>query len=232
MKEVDFMITYEEIKNDEEIKILIETVERQLVELGYTEHGLRHVCLVAERASTILRELGYSERICELARIAGYMHDIGNAVNRNDHAHTGAYIAYNLLKERGIDLKEAAEIMMAIGNHDEGTGTAVSPISAALILADKSDVHRTRVRSGNKSRFDIHDRVNYAVEEAKIEVVDAPNGFHNCKKEVILRLKIDTEICPVIKYFEIFLQRMLMCKNAASYLGIWFHLEINGSTLL
>lgn len=226
------MITYEQIKNDEEIKILIETVERQLVELGYTEHGLRHVCLVSETAARILRDLGYSERECELAKIAGYMHDIGNAVNRNDHAHTGAQIAYNLLKERGMDLKEAAEIMMAIGNHDEQTGTAVSPVSAALILADKADVHRTRVRAANRSRFDIHDRVNYAVEEAKIEVVDTPEHYHNCQKEVILRLTIDTEICPVIKYFEIFLQRMLMCKNAASYLGIWFHLEINGTTLL
>ena len=176
--------------------------------------------------------LGYSERECELAKIAGFLHDIGNSINRNDHAHTGAYIAYNLLKDRGMELKEAAEIMMAIGNHDEATGTAVSPISAALILADKSDVHRTRVRNGNKSRFDIHDRVNYAVEEARLDVVDAESDVHNCKKEVILRLKIDTEICPVIKYFEIFLDRMLMCKNAASYLGIWFHLEINGSTLL
>ncbi len=226
------MITYEQIKNDQEINILISTVERQLVELGYTEHGLRHVTLVAERASQILRDLGYSERECELAKIAGYMHDIGNAVNRNDHAHNGAQLAYNLLKERGMDLKEAAEIMMAIGNHDEQTGTAVSPISAALILADKSDVHRTRVRAANRSRFDIHDRVNYAVEEASIEVLDTPESFHNCQKEVVLRLTIDTEICPVIKYFEIFLQRMLMCKNAASYLSIWFHLEINGTTLL
>lgn len=226
------MITYEDIRNDEEVNILIENVERQLIEIGYTEHGLRHVGLVSKVAGDILKGLGYSERECELARIAGHLHDIGNAINRQDHAHTGAYIAYNLLKERGMDLKEAAEIMLAIGNHDEETGTAVSPISAALIIADKSDVHRTRVRDGNKSRFDIHDRVNYAVEEAKIEIVDAESAVHNCKKEIILKLKIDTDICPVIKYFEIFLQRMLMCKNAASYLGVWFHLEINGSTLL
>ncbi len=131
-----------------------------------------------------------------------------------------------------MNLKEAAEIMMAIGNHDELTGTAVSPISAALILADKSDVHRSRVRNENKSRFDIHDRVNYAVEESRLDVVKLETKVHNCDIEVILRLKIDTEICPVIKYFEIFLDRMLMCKNAANYLGIWFHLEINGSILL
>lgn len=226
------MMMYDDIIKDDEVKIFIESAERQLIELGYTEHGLRHLGIVANTAYKILKELGYSERECELAKIAGHLHDIGNSINRNDHAHTGAYIAYNILKERGMDLKEAAEIMMAIGNHDEATGTAVSPISAALILADKSDVHRTRVRNENKSRFDIHDRVNYAVEEAKLDIVDGNAEVHNCKKEVILRLKIDTEICPVIKYFEIFLDRMLMCKNAASYLGVWFHLEINGSTLL
>ncbi len=227
------MITYEDLKNDEEINILIENTERQLKEIGYTEHGLRHVGIVLNRAYYILKELGYSERECELAKIAGFMHDIGNAINRVDHAHNGAYIAYNILKDRGMSLKEAAEIMMAIGNHDEATGNAVSPISAALILADKSDVHRTRVREENKSRFDIHDRVNYAVKEANLVVVDADKSkVHDYKKEVILKLEIDTEICPVIKYFEIFLDRMLMCKNAANYLGIWFHLEINGATLL
>ncbi len=226
------MVTYNDIKDDEEVRILIGNAERQLTEMGYTEHGLRHVGLVSKVAFNILKELGYSERECELAQIAGFLHDIGNAINRNDHAHTGAYIAYNILKDRGMDIKEAAEIMMAIGNHDEATGTAVSPVSAALILADKADVHRTRVRNGNKSRFDIHDRVNYAVTDAKLEIEDCDSAIHNCSKEVILRLKIDTEICPVIKYFEIFLDRMLMCKNAASYLGIWFHLEINGSILL
>lgn len=227
------MITYEDLKNDEEINILIENTERQLKEIGYTEHGLRHVGIVLNRAYYVLKELGYSERECELAKIAGFMHDIGNAINRVDHAHNGAYIAYNILKDKGMSLKEAAEIMMAIGNHDEATGNAVSPISAALILADKSDVHRTRVREENKSRFDIHDRVNYAVKEANLVVVDADKSkVHDYKKEVILKLEIDTEICPVIKYFEIFLDRMLMCKNAANYLDIWFHLEINGATLL
>lgn len=226
------MITFEDIKKDEEVNILIDTAEKQLIELGYTEHGLRHVGFVSNMAARILQELEYSDRECELAKIAGFMHDIGNAINRTDHAHTGAYIAYQILKDRGMDLKEAAEIMMAIGNHDENTGTAVSPISAALILADKSDVHRSRVRNHNKSRFDIHDRVNYAVEESKLEIIDAKENVHDCKKEIILKLKIDTEICPVIKYFEIFLDRMLMCKNAALFLGVWFHLEINGAILL
>ena len=142
-----------------------------------------------------------------------------------DHAHTGAILAYDILKRLGMPLEDAAEIMMAIGNHDENSGTAVSTVSAALILADKSDVHRSRVRNENLSRFDIHDRVNYAVEEAKVEV-DTEN------KKIYLKLKIDTEICPVIKYFEIFLDRMLMCKKAASYLDVWFHLEINGAVLL
>ena len=187
------MITFEDIKNDEEIKILIEDTERQLIELGYTEHGLRHLEIVSRTAGKILEELGYPERTCELARIAGYMHDIGNAINREDHAHNGAMLAYNILKSRGMSIQEAAEIMMAIGNHDERTGTAVNPISAAIILADKADVHRTRVRDANKSRFDIHDRVNYAVEEAKFDI-DTEN------KKVYLKLKIDTNICPVIKY--------------------------------
>lgn len=226
------MLTYDEIIKDSEINLLMETAERQLVEIGYTEHGKRHSTLVANRAAYILKELGYSERECELAKIAAYIHDLGNAVNRTDHAHTGAIFAYNLLKERGMDLKEAAEIMMAIGNHDEQTGSPISAIAAALQIADKSDVHRSRVRETNKATFDIHDRVNYAVEEASIEVIDSDKNLHGCEKEVILKLKIDTDICPVIKYFEIFLGRMLMCKNAASFLGVWFHLEMNGTILL
>lgn len=219
------MLKVDELKNDNEIETLINTAERQLIELGYTEHGSRHIGIVSNLAGKILREFGYSEREAELAEIAGFLHDIGNAVNREDHAHTGAILAYELLKERGMKVEEAAEIMMAIGNHDEKTGNAVSPISAALILADKSDVHRSRVRNANQSRFDIHDRVNYAVEESEL-VVDRENN------KVILKLKIDINICPVIKYFEIFLDRMLLSKRAAHYLGIWFELNINGATLL
>ena len=215
----------EDVKNDKEVNVLVDNTERQLTELGYTEHGRRHIGIVSEIAGNILEELGYSEREIELARIAGYLHDIGNSINRMDHAHTGAILAYDILKRLGMPLEDAAEIMMAIGNHDENSGTAVSTVSAALILADKSDVHRSRVRNENLSRFDIHDRVNYAVEEAKVEV-DTEN------KKIYLKFKIDTEICPVIKYFEIFLDRMLMCKKAASYLDVWFHLEINGAVLL
>lgn len=215
----------EDVKNDKEVNILIDNTERQLTELGYTEHGKRHIGIVSEIAGNILKELGYSEREVELARIAGYLHDIGNSINRVDHAHNGALLSYNILKRIGFSIEDAAEVMMAIGNHDEGSGTAVSAISAALILADKADVHRSRVRNENLSRFDIHDRVNYAVEEAKMQV-------DNENKKVYLKLKIDTEICPVIKYFEIFLDRMLMCKRAASYLNVWFHLEINGAVLL
>ena len=215
----------EDVKNDKEVNVLVDNTERQLTELGYTEHGRRHIGIVSEIAGNILEELGYSEREIELARIAGYLHDIGNSINRMDHAHTGAILAYDILKRLGMPLEDAAEIMMAIGNHDENSGTAVSTVSAALILADKSDVHRSRVRNENLSRFDIHDRVNYDVEEAKVEV-DTEN------KKIYLKLKIDTEICPVIKYFEIFLDRMLMCKKAASYLDVWFHLEINGAVLL
>ena len=215
----------EDVKNDKEVNVLVDNTERQLTELGYTEHGRRHIGIVSEIAGNILEELGYSEREIELARIAVYLHDIGNSINRMDHAHTGAILACDILKRLGMPLEDAAEIMMAIGNHDENSGTAVSTVSAALILADKSDVHRSRVRNENLSRFDIHDRVNYAVEEAKVEV-DTEN------KKIYLKLKIDTEICPVIKYFEIFLDRMLMCKKAASYLDVWFHLEINGAVLL
>ncbi|MBQ9267385.1 MAG: HD domain-containing protein [Clostridia bacterium] len=219
------MLSFEDVINDEEIKTLINAADKQLTEIGYTEHGMRHVGIVSNLAGDILKAFGYCEREVELARIAGYMHDIGNSVNREDHAHSGAILAYQLLKERGMDIHEAAEIMMAIGNHDERTGAAVSPISAALILADKSDVHRLRVRDANQSRFDIHDRVNYAVEESDL-IIDQEN------RKVILKLKIDTTICPVIKYFEIFLDRMLLSKRAAHYLDIWFELNINGATLL
>lgn len=220
------MLKVEDLKNDEEIQILIKKADKQMEEIGYTEHGERHIAVTSKIAGEILEAFGYSEREIELAKIAGYLHDIGNAVNRVDHAHTGALFAYQLLKDRGMSIEDASSIMMAIGNHDESTGNAVSPISAALILADKSDVHRSRVRKGNEaSRFDIHDRVNYAVEESKV-VVDKEN------RKVILKLKIDTKICPVIKYFEIFLDRMLLSKRAAHYLDVWFELEINGATLL
>ena len=193
--------------------------------IGYTEHGHRHISIVSKRAGDILEKLGYPERIVELARIAGYMHDIGNCVNRVDHAHSGAIMAYNILKEMGMPVDERTEIMMAIGNHDENTGTAISDISAALILADKSDVHRDRVVNKNLSTFDIHDRVNYAVTNADLEIDEK-------ERKIILNLKIDTQICPVLDYFEIFMQRTMMSKYAAKYLKVWFELVINGTKLL
>ena len=192
---------------------------------GYTEHSHRHISIVSKRAGEILQELGYPERTIELAKIAGYLHDIGNCVNRTDHAHSGAIIAYNILKDMGMDVKERTEIMMAIGNHDEKTGTAVSDISAALILADKSDVHRDRVTNTNLSTFDIHDRVNYAVTNAELKI-------DSKERKAILNLAIDTKLCPVLDYFEIFMDRTMMSKYAAKYLKIWFELVINGTKLL
>ena len=195
------------------------------MDFGYTEHSHRHISIVSKRAGEKLEKLGYAERTVELAKIAGYLHDIGNCVNRTDHAHSGAILAYDILKDMGMPVNERTEIMMAIGNHDENTGTAVSDISAALILADKSDVHRDRVTNKNLSTFDIHDRVNYAVTEAKLNIDSE-------KRIVTLDLTIDTKLCPVLDYFEIFMQRTMMSKYAAKYLKIWFELVINGTKLL
>lgn len=219
------MITLEEVKKNEEVEALIQGAQKQLDGLGYTEHSHRHISIVSKRAGDILEQLGYPERTVELARIAGYLHDIGNCVNRNDHAHSGAIIAYNILKDMGMPVEERTEIMMAIGNHDERTGTAVSEISAALILADKSDVHRNRVTNKNLSTFDIHDRVNYAVTDAQL-VLDEK------QRKVMLKLTIDTKLCPVLDYFEIFMDRTMMSKYAAKYLNIWFELVINETKLL
>ena len=195
------------------------------MDFGYTEHSHRHISIVSKRAGDILEKLNYSERTVELARIAGYLHDIGNCVNRTDHAHSGAILAYNILKDMGMPVEERTEIMMAIGNHDEKTGTAVNDISAAIILADKSDVHRNRVTNTNLSTFDIHDRVNYAVTNADLNI-DSEN------KVVVLDLTIDTNLCPVLDYFEIFMDRTMMSKYAAKYLKIWFELIINNTKLL
>lgn len=218
-------MTVQDLKNSEEVSTFLRIAEKQIEVLGYTEHSYRHVSLVSKTAGDILEKLGYGEREVELARIAGYLHDIGNAINREDHAHSGAIMAYNLLVKLGMEYKEAAEVMLAVGNHDEHTGTAVSSISAALILADKSDVHRSRVRNTDFATFDIHDRVNYAVEKSVIRI--EPDT-----KSAVLELEIDTKICPVMDYFEIFLTRMTMNRRAASFLGLNFQLIINGSRLL
>ena len=219
------MITLEDVIKNEEVEALIGGAQKQLDGLGYTEHSHRHIAIVSKRAMHILETLGYPKRTVELAGIAGYLHDIGNCVNRVDHAHSGAILAYNILKEMGMPVEERTEIMMAIGNHDEDTGTAVSEISAALILADKSDVHRDRVVNTNISTFDIHDRVNYAVTNADLSISKE-------ERKVTLNLTIDNKLCPVLNYFEIFMARTMMSKYAAKYLGIWFELIINGTKLL
>ena len=219
------MMTLEDIKNNKEIEELILSSQKQLNALGYTEHSMRHISIVSNRAAKILETLDYPKERIELAKIAGYMHDIGNCVNRVDHAHSGAILAYQILKEMGMNVQDRTEIMMAIGNHDEQTGTAVSDISAALILADKSDVHRDRVVNTNMSTFDKHDKVNYAVTNADF-IIDKE------QRKVTLDLTIDREICPVLDYFEIFMDRTMMSKYAAKYLNIWFELVINGTKLL
>ena len=219
------MITFEDVKNNVEVKALVEGAQKQMNALGYTEHSVRHVMIVANRAAYVLETLGYPEERIELAKIAGYMHDIGNCVNRVDHAHTGAILAYQILKGMGMDSEKRTEIMMAIGNHDEQTGTAVSDISAALILADKSDAHRSRVVNKNISSFDKHDKVNYAVTNSEFTISKE-------EKKASLNLTIDTKISPVLDYFEIFMDRTMMSKHAAKYLGIWFELIINDTKLL
>lgn len=219
------MITLEDVMRNEEVQAFVHASQKQLKALGYTEHSNRHIGIVSKRTGEILQKLNYDERTIELGKIAGYLHDIGNCVNRVDHAHTGAILAYNILKEMGMPAEDRTEIVMAIGNHDEGTGTAVSDISAALILADKSDVHRNRVVNTNMSTFDIHDRVNYAVTNADL-IMDEK------ERKIKLDLTIDTKICPVLDYFEIFMDRTMMCKYAAKYLKIWFELIINGTKLL
>lgn len=219
------MVTLEDVKKNPEVQELVIGAQKQLDALGYTEHSVRHVSIVSNRAGRILETLGYDKHRVELAKIAGYLHDIGNGINRVDHAHTGAILAYNILKDMGMEVKDRTEIMSAIGNHDEQTGTAVSDISAALILADKSDVHRDRVVNKNLTKFEIHDRVNYAVTHADL-IID------NKEKKVVLDLTIDNNICPVLDYFEIFMDRTMMSKYAAKYLKIWFELIINDTKLL
>ncbi|MBR2024727.1 MAG: HD domain-containing protein [Clostridia bacterium] len=218
------MITFEEIKKDEKIRAFIQEAYKSLNDIGYTEHGFAHVSLVAERASYVLRELGYNERDIELAKIASFMHDIGNIVNRRDHAQSGAMIAFRLLDNMGINPSELAKIVTAIGNHDEGTGGAVNPIAAALILGDKTDVRRSRVSETDISKFDIHDKVNYSVISSELL-------FNKSKTELTLSLEIDTEISSVMDYFEIFLERMVMCKKSCNYLGVTFALTVNGQKI-
>lgn len=219
------MITFEEIKNNEHIKTYIKKADESLITLGYTEHSFAHVTKVSEMAKEILLELDYSKREAELAQIAGYLHDIGNVINRVDHAQSGAVMAFRILDKLGAEPEEIATIITAIGNHDEKTAVAVNPVAAALILADKTDVRRSRVRNSDLATFDIHDRVNYAVEDSSTKI-------SKDKKSIILNLKINTEISSVMDYFEIFLDRMLLCRKAAEKLNLKFKLIINNQILL
>jgi uncharacterized protein len=218
-------ITLESILKNEEINAYITKGNENLGVIGFTEHGFAHAKRSSNYASYILRSLNYDERTCELAAIAGYMHDIGNVVNRVDHAQSGALMAFQILNRLGMSPTEVALIVAAIGNHDESTAAAVNPIAAALILSDKGDVRRTRVRDKETVNVDIHDRVNYAVERASTEI-DAE------RKTVTLNITIDTQICPVMEYFEIFMSRMVLCRQAAQYLGLQFELIINETRLL
>ena len=218
-------MTYEEIRQNEAVNTYIRQADAALATLGFTEHSFAHVTLVAEKAGYILQTLGYPERTVELAKIAGYLHDIGNLINRVDHSQSGAIMAFRILDHLKFDPEEIAIIVSAIGNHDEGTGVPVSPVAAALILADKSDVRRNRVHNTDPSTFDIHDRVNYSVTKAELKI----NEAHTLIK---LKLTVDTHFSSVMDYFEIFMQRMLLCRKAAETLGLQFKLMINEQQLM
>ena len=219
------MLTYNDIKNNEAIREYIKCADESLSALGYTEHSFAHVCNVAERVKYILSKLGFDEHYVELGMIAAYMHDIGNLVNRIDHSQSGAVISFRILDNLGMPPSDVATIVTAIGNHDEGTGVPVSPIAAALILADKSDVRRTRVRNEDFATFDIHDRVNYSVRASELTI-------HKENNTIDLEIEIDTRYSAVMEYFEIFLQRMILCRKAAERLGLEFHLFINTQRVL
>ena len=215
------MITFNEIKANEEIKTYIRAADESLESLQYTEHSFAHVVRTADVAGSILTKLGYDERTVELGKIAAYMHDIGNVINRIDHAQSGAVMAFRILDKMGMPADEIAKIVCAIGNHDEGTAYPVNELAAALIIADKSDVRRSRVRDKGTINFDIHDRVNYAVEKSKLSIDEQ-------EKLITLNLIIDEEISPISEYFEIFMSRMMLCRRAAGYFGLKFEINING----
>ena len=219
------MLTYETIRKDEAIQTYITRADKSLAALGFTEHSFAHVCHVADMAGYILTTMGYDERTVELAKIAGYLHDIGNLVNRSEHSQSGAVMAWTLLQSMGCDPGELATIVTAIGNHDEGTGVPVNPVAAALILADKADVRRSRVRNQEISTFDIHDRVNYSVKKSELKI-------NSDRTLVKLKLTVDTRYGSVMDYFDIFLGRMVLCRKAAERLGLQFKLIINEQQLI
>lgn len=217
-------ITYHDVVQDEAVKTYIQKADETLIALGYTEHSFAHVTRVAKLAGDILLKLGYSEREAELANIAGYLHDIGNVINRIDHAQSGAVMAFRILDRMGAEPEDIATIITAIGNHDESTAFPVNSIAAALILADKTDVRYTRVRNQDFASYDIHDRVNYAVKESNVLIEK--------DSRIELQLTIDTTMCTVMDYFEIFLNRMILCRKAAEKLGVEFWLVVNSQRLI
>ena len=219
------MLTYETVSKSKTIRTYITRADESLAALGFTEHSFSHVIHVAKTAGYIMETMEYDARTVELARIAGYLHDIGNLVNRKDHSQSGAVMAWSILNDMGCDPAEIATIVTAIGNHDEGTGVPVNPVAAALILADKADVRRSRVRNKDESIFDIHDRVNYSVQESSMTINDE-------KTQVTLKLTVDTRYGSVMDYCEIFMGRMLMCRKAAQRLGLKFTLMVNGQTVM
>lgn len=219
------MLTYEQIKNDASISAYIKRADESLLALGYTEHSFAHVTRVANTVKYILSELSYSEHDIELGMIAAYMHDIGNLVNRIEHSQSGAIMAFRILDKLGMEAEDLATVITAIGNHDEGTGVPVNPIAAALIIADKSDVRRSRVRNADVSTFDIHDRVNFSATKSEIKI-------EREEKKILLNIEIDTKYSSVMEYFEIFLARMVLCRKAADKLGMQFKLVINGQLLM
>lgn len=219
------MKIYEKIRQNEAVKVYIQRADESLAALGFTEHSFAHVTRVAETVKYILETLGYSEHEVELGMVAAYLHDIGNLINRSEHSQSGAIMAFRILDEMGMPAEDVATIVTAIGNHDEGTGVPVNAIAAALILADKSDVRRSRVRNQDQQTFDIHDRVNYSVEKSVLKI----NQEHSLIK---LKLSVDTHYSSVMDYFEIFLQRMIMCRKAAEKLGLQFKLMINEQSLI
>ena len=219
------MITFKDIQQNPDIRTYIQQADASLYALGYTEHSFAHVERVSSVSAKILTTLGYPARTVELAKIAGFLHDIGNLVNRHNHSQSGAIMAFELLCELGMSADEVSLVVSAIGNHDEGTGVAVNPVAAALILADKSDVRRSRVRNQEITTFDIHDRVNYSVVSSTLTINES-------KTDILLSLDIDTSISPVMDYFEIFLERMIMCRKAAQSLGLAFRLSMNGQSMM
>ena len=219
------MLTYEQVTKSEAIRTYITRADESLIALGYTEHSFAHVVHVAQTAGYILETMGFDARTVELAKIAGYLHDIGNLVNRKDHSQSGAVMAWSILNDMGCEPGEVATIVTAIGNHDEGTGVPVNAVAAAMILADKADVRRSRVRNNDISTFDIHDRVNYSVTQSALTISED-------KTLVKLDLSVDTKYGSVMDYFEIFMLRMVLCRKAAERLGMQFKLSINGQMLI